>query len=91
MLILPEFHKDLQSKNTVYLIKSTKELDSLDLSKKQISYVKAELANGNSCSANSYGKYLAVFQYSKLKDSFDNSPLFLLLAVPTSTGNIVRK
>lgn len=75
MLIKPQFHKEPKSKNTIYLIKNAKELSSLDLSKKQLSYFEKELKNGKSSSVNSYGKYTGVFIYGKLKDSQDREAL----------------
>jgi leucyl aminopeptidase len=68
MLILPEFHKEVKSKSVVHLIKNVKDLDALDLSKKQIIFFKKELENGNSCSSNAYGKYSAIFRYAKIKE-----------------------
>lgn len=68
MPLYPQYSKESKTKNCVYLIKNTKELADLDLSKKQQSFIAEKLENGSSVSINAYGKYLAVFKFGRLKD-----------------------
>lgn len=75
MLINPQFQKEPKSKNTIYLIRNAKDLDSLDLSKKQLSYFQKQLKNEKSVTVNSYGKYAGVFIYGKLKNAEDRETI----------------
>ncbi|MCB9224612.1 MAG: leucyl aminopeptidase family protein [Crocinitomicaceae bacterium] len=75
MLIYPEFQKEIQSKNLVHLVRSTKEITSLDLSKKEEKYVMSKLEDGNSCIVNSFGNVVAVFKFGKLTDSKDREAI----------------
>jgi leucyl aminopeptidase len=76
MLIYPQFHKEIQSKNRIYLIRSVKDLADLDLSKKEEKYVSSKLEeDGSSCLTNNFGKVLGVFKIGKLKDSKDRESI----------------
>ncbi|MBD3639314.1 MAG: leucyl aminopeptidase family protein [Crocinitomicaceae bacterium] len=75
MVLYPEYHKDIQSNNTVYLIRSTKDLSDLKLSQKQIKYIEKGLKDGGSCTINNYGKFLGVMKPGKLKQPADREAI----------------
>lgn len=71
MLIYPEFSKESKSGNSIYIIKSAKEIRQFDLPKKQEEFFLKELKNENSILVNSFGKFTAVFLCPKLSSGKD--------------------
>lgn len=75
MPIFPQFHKETKSKNTVYLIKSVKDLDGLDLSKKEQKYAASKIESDGSCIINDFGKFIGVLKIGKLKEPKDRESI----------------
>jgi leucyl aminopeptidase len=68
MILYPQYNSKTKSKNTIHLIKNTKEVADLNLSKKQEEYLLKELEDNDSVEINAFGTFLTVLKYGKMKD-----------------------
>lgn len=65
MPIYPQLQTAKKSNNNVYLVKNSKEISKLDLSKKDQIYFQKQLEKGGGCSSNAAGVYTAVYVLGK--------------------------
>lgn len=68
MPLYPQFQTSKKSSSQVFLVKNTKEISKLDLSKKEQTYFVKQLESGGGCSINSAGNYTAVYVLGQVSD-----------------------
>lgn len=75
MALYPQYHKEIQSKQSVYLIKSSKDLGQFEWSKKQENYIAECLEKGTTCTVNAFGKFTAIMKIGKLSNGADREAI----------------